>query len=110
MNVLPICMYEYSMHARCLRRPEAGIGYPETRVLDAREPLCECREQNSGPLQDTKCSFLIAEPSLYLDGTELLISIKPIFKEKGGTQKEKFTLRDYSWRNPAEKQTKEPLF
>lgn len=53
-----VCLHACACAAcvKCLRRPEKGIAFPGTRVIDGREPLCECWEWNAGPLQKQQCS------------------------------------------------------
>jgi len=53
----------YHVCASCPQRPEKGIGYPGTGVIEGCEPPCDYWELNSGPLGDQP-GPLTAKPSL----------------------------------------------
>jgi hypothetical protein len=38
MSVLPACMSMHCMCAWCSRRPEEGVRYPRTGVIDGSDP------------------------------------------------------------------------
>lgn len=59
MFCLYVCTCTICMPGACGGQKRASDTLKQEFWMDAREPLCECWEQNSGPLQDTKCSFLL---------------------------------------------------
>lgn len=61
MHVWLLCISVYRMHTQYLWRPEKGIRYPGTRVIDHCELSYRCWESNPGPLKDQPSDLLIAE-------------------------------------------------
>lgn len=49
LSVLPTCMYTICMPD--IQRPEGGIEFPGTVLIDSCVPLCRCWKPNLGPLQ-----------------------------------------------------------
>lgn len=56
MNVLLACVYVHHMHAYFLRRPEEGIKFPRTGVMNGYHPSYGFWELDVGPLQENKYS------------------------------------------------------
>lgn len=63
MDVLPVCISVYHMHAWCLWRSEEDIISLGTRVIDSCEWPFDCWELNQEPLEEQSILFTM-EPSL----------------------------------------------
>lgn len=68
VSVLIACMFTHHLHVWYLKRPEVGLGFPETGVTDGCELPCGCWELNPVPpvLSTTKPSLWLIFPILNL--------------------------------------------
>lgn len=59
-----MCVRVPHAYMQCLHRPEKGVGFPGTAVMDGYVLQCRCLELNPRPLEEQSV-LVTAEPSLY---------------------------------------------
>lgn len=80
MGIFPACVSVHYLCARCLWRPEEGLGFSGTAVTDGCKPPCGCWELNSGSLEE-QLMLLATEPSLQSLRLLILVYSSPSFQD-----------------------------